>query len=288
MILILFIILGLGTLFLYLKYNYFKVYKRVFQPDKLPADFQFNSTHSFEEIFLPVENGVEIHALHFKIGFPKGVVLYFHGNEGNINEYLNLADDFLIKGYNLFIIDYRGFGKSNGSIHKPDTLYEDGMFTYDYLTQIYNQENIIVYGKSWGSPIAAYVASKRLQQSLILECPPFNFYDILQCFYPWPISKLIKFDYSTEKWMSDIKSPVYFFHGVSDRIIPIECSRKLMKTVNVTTNLTVIQSSAHYTLRNHLEYQLQLEKILQFIQSDKKQSNQKPPLIIKPIYKIAN
>lgn len=283
------IALLVGFLYWYLKFQYLNPYKKVFQPEKLSKDFEFKTTHLFEDIYINVEDNIQLHALHLKIGFPKGVVLYFHGNEGNIDACLAVADDFLIKGYNLFIVDYRGFGKSEGTIEKPDTLFDDALKTYNYLAQLYNEEDIIVYGRSIASPLAAYVASKTSCQSVVLECPPIDFNDIAHYYYPTFVFKtLLKFDYSTEKWMAAIKCPVYFFHGIIDRVIPLECSKKLATMTTVKTVVTPIQSSSHYTLRNYLEYQIQLEKILFPNLQEKKSSEQKPPLIIKPIFKVMN
>ncbi len=279
-------LLGIGG-YWYFRFRYLDPYRRIFQPEALSKNFQFNTVHTYEEVYLPSEGSIQIHALHLKIGFPKGVVLYFHGNEGNIETCLPIADDFLIKGYNLFIVDYRGFGKSGGAIKNPESLYYDADLAYKYLLNLYKEENIIVYGRSIGSPIATYIASKYSPQSLVLECPFISLKDIAQYYYLSVIYKtLIRFDYSTEKWVKDVKCPIYFFHSVSDRIVSIDCSKKLAEMANAKTFLTKIQSSSHYTLRNYLEYQMQLEKILHPTTAyDKKQYDQKPPLVIKPIFK---
>lgn len=270
----------------YLK-SYLNPYKRIFQPDPLPQDYEFSSTHSFEEIFIPVENG-ELHALHLKVGFSKGVVLYFHGNEGNIDSCLAVADDFLLKGYNLFIVDYRGFGKSKGSLSGPDTLYNDSLTAYNYLTKLYSESNIIVLGRSIGAPMATFVCSKNSPQTLILECPIAKIEDIGTYYYPQFIfKKLIPFDLSSEKWINSVKCPIYFFHGVSDKVVLLNCSKSLSSQANTQTHITIIQSSSHYSLRNYLEYQVQLEKILHPFATHIKPSEKEPPLV-KPIYKIVN
>lgn len=281
-----------GFLYLSLIARYFNPYARIFQPETLSDDFKFISTHSFEEVYLPVTDDVKMHAVHIKIGFPKGVVLYFHGNEGNIDSCLQVADDFLVKGYNLFIIDYRGFGKSKGDIKKAETLYEDVEVAYNYLRTLYSEDTIIVYGRSLGAPIATYVASINSPQSLVLECPPANFQDIAKIYYPSFIyNTIIQFDYSTEKWIGAVKCPIYFFHADGDKIIPSRCSKKLasMATASSKVHITSIHSSSHYTLRNYLEYQIQLEKILHpSMGKSKKPGGHPSELIINPVYKILN
>ena len=90
----------------------------LFFPEKLDKwhDFRTNYYTNFEEIFIPVEKGIELNALHFKTTNPKGVVLFLHGNAGSLNSWGAGADLYLKNGYEVFYLDYRGYGKSEGEI----------------------------------------------------------------------------------------------------------------------------------------------------------------------------
>ena len=83
----------------------------LFQPEILPQDFKYKYEYPVEEVFFEPETGVRINGLHFKIDGAKGVVFYFKGNTRSIKGWGKFAKDFVNKGYDFFMIDYRGFGK---------------------------------------------------------------------------------------------------------------------------------------------------------------------------------
>src|SRR5262249_21726676 len=93
---------------------YFFQEKFIFHPEKLPWNFKFKYDRPFKELFFDVERGVRINGLHFSVESRKGIVLYFHGNTRSIKGWAKYSRDFTRYGYDVVMVDYRGFGKSTG------------------------------------------------------------------------------------------------------------------------------------------------------------------------------
>ena len=123
----------------------------------------------FEDITLQTSDGVSVHGW-FVPGDSPRVLLYFHGNAGNISHRLYSIKDFHDLGLSVFIIDYRGYGKSGG---KPSErgLYRDGQAAWQYLTEDRGiaHENIILFGRSLGGSVAAWLAAREKPGALIVE-----------------------------------------------------------------------------------------------------------------------
>ena len=90
---------------------YFLQEKVIFKPEKLHKDFEYKYDAPFEELFFNIEEGVSINGLHFYVKNPKGLILYFHGNSRSIKGWAKYAKDFYRYGYDVVLVDYRGFGK---------------------------------------------------------------------------------------------------------------------------------------------------------------------------------
>ena len=143
---------------------YFLQERFIFRPTPLAQNYSFSFNHEFEEVFLETEKGASINALHFTVDRPKGVILYFHGNAGNLARWGVITSFFVEQEYDVFVMDYRGYGKSKGS-RNEEALYIDSRQCYNYLLQRYNESDIIVYGRSLGSGMATLVASEKQSQA---------------------------------------------------------------------------------------------------------------------------
>ena len=144
-------------------YYYFQQENMLFQKVTLPQDYSFSYKQPFEELFLETEKGAKINALYFKIANPKGVILYFHGRGGNLaHRWGHIFREFTCRGYDFFIMDYRGFGKSQGKLSEK-ALYLDARKCYEFLKEHYREDQIIIYGCSLGTGIATHVASLTLK-----------------------------------------------------------------------------------------------------------------------------
>ena len=152
--------------------------KMIFHPEKLSDKYQFIFDGFFEERTYQTSDGNGLSALLFKAKNSKGVVFYHHGNTGSLNWWGKRAVDFTARGYDVLMYDYRGYGKSEGSIKNEKMLYEDATVIYKALLLEYEASKIIVYGVSLGSGIASYIALNGNPSQLILEAPYYNLYDV--------------------------------------------------------------------------------------------------------------
>jgi fermentation-respiration switch protein FrsA (DUF1100 family) len=233
-----------------------------FHPEKLPLDFVFDYPLPFEELFLTPEKGVSLNALHFKVPQSKGVVLYFKGNSKSIKGWGKFARDFAGLGYDIFMFDYRGFGKSKGK-RTEEGLYHDAQFVYDWLKQYYKEEEIVIYGRSMGSGFAAKVAGDNHPRILILDSPYYSFLQLAHRYMPiLPLRYLLKYKIHTYEYIQNVDCKVFVFHGTKDFTIPFSAGLKLVKIMGAQGTLIKIRNGGHNNLRNHPLYHQSLYQIL--------------------------
>ncbi|MFV0330792.1 MAG: alpha/beta fold hydrolase [Dysgonomonas sp.] len=120
---------------------YFFQEKFIFIPDKLDKDYRYNFSQDFEEIYIKTKDETKLNGLLFKANNPKGLIFYLHGNAGALNSWGSLAPLYTNDlGYDLFILDYRGFGKSEGQIESETQLFEDVQAAYNSIKERYSEE----------------------------------------------------------------------------------------------------------------------------------------------------
>jgi uncharacterized protein len=240
---------------------YFSQDGLVFRPEPLARDFRFEFPQKFSEVNLPVD-GATLNALHFTTENPKGVVLFFHGNAGNLRRWGDVAESFTSRGYDLFIFDYRGYGKSNGKIASEQQLIGDAEKVYGHISQRYAPKNIVIYGRSLGTGVAAQIALRHTPKMLILETPYVSLKDLTAQFYPMVPGFLLKYPMRTDLALPQIKSPVYIFHGSADEVIPYESSQRLLPMIQSPKELVTIPDGAHNGLRLTPMYNAALDRFL--------------------------
>lgn len=233
-----------------------------FRPEKLPKHFKYKYPFPFDEVDFEMEDGGQINGLHFKMPNSKGVVLYFKGNSRSIKGWGKFARDFLGKGYDFFMIDYRGFGKSTGK-RSEQTLYNDAQHIYKWLSEKYDEGNIIIYGRSMGSGIAARIASWNKPRMLILDSPYYSFFHQVKR-YGWilPLKWLLRYQIRTDQFFKKINCPVFILHGKKDRLIPFFNSEKLKAINPKGVKLFEITEGGHNNLPEFPEYHEYLYDIL--------------------------
>jgi uncharacterized protein len=240
---------------------YFRQDSLLFRPEKLDANFRFEFPQKFTEVNLPVD-GATLNALHFTTPNAKGAVLYFHGNSGSLQRWGDVAENFVSRGYDLFILDYRGYGKSSGSIASEQQLIEDGEQAYRYLSQRYTPQNIVIYGRSLGTGLAAQIAQRHPPKMLILETPYVSLTDLTQRFYPYIPGFLLKFPMRTDLALPQINNPIYLIHGTADEVVPYDSSEKLLPLIRTSKELISIPGGAHNGLRTTPLYNAALDRFL--------------------------
>ena len=244
---------------------YFTQESMIFYPSVLPSNFEYSFPARFDELTLPVD-GAKVNVLHFKRESPKGVILYFHGNAGDLSGWGDVAVDFTRRGYDILIPDYRGYGKSTGKIKNEEMLHNDAAAVYDYLKGEYPEDQIILYGRSLGTGIAVHLAQTNRPRMIILESAFFSMKDVAAYHYPFLPGRILdlglKYSMRSDKWISSVTCPVYLFHGTADDIVPYGSSEQLLKLIRTESRLIKIPGGGHNDLSDFTVYQEELERIL--------------------------
>ncbi|MFC2133437.1 alpha/beta hydrolase [Bacteroidota bacterium] len=233
----------------------------MFYPEQLPENYKYNFTTEFDELNFDLEDGSRINALLFKSDSPKGLIIYFHGNAGSLRGWGSVASEFTVLNYDLLIYDYPGFGKSRGELSEKG-LFRDAQFLYDEFKTKYAHNSIILYGRSMGTGIAAYIASQNNPALLILETPYYSGRDLAHKLYPWLPTFLTKFPFRTDLFLPNVKCPVYIFHGTEDEVVYYGSSLKLRKLFKEGDTLFTIEGGHHNDLNSFTEYHQWLTRIL--------------------------
>ncbi len=238
--------------------------KFIFKPEKLSAGFVFKYDVPFKELFFEVKEGVRINGLHFYREAPKGLILYFHGNSRSIKGWARYAKDFYRYDYDVVMVDYRGFGKSTGKRSEIDML-NDMQFVYETLLKQYQEQHLIVYGRSIGSGFAAKIASDNKPRYLILDAPYYSFTKVVERFLPiLPVRWVIRYHLRTDKWIMQVSCHTYILHGTKDALIPISNSEKLQALNPRKITLIRIHGGGHNNLPSFPEYHNFIRDILKY------------------------
>lgn len=191
----------------------------------------------------------------------KGVVLFFHGNMKNVEHYKQYPAFFLRNGYDVWMIDYPGFGKTTGK-RTEERMYDDALFFYDFAAKELKPEQIVLYGKSMGTGVASFVATQRPSQQLILETPYYSIDALARHYAPiYPVVPLTRYSFPIHTYLPKAATPVTLIHGTDDEIIPFAQAKKLAEE-NKGVQLVTIKNGKHNNLAAFPEFQSTLDSLL--------------------------
>jgi fermentation-respiration switch protein FrsA (DUF1100 family) len=236
--------------------------KLLFFPEKLQADYKFQFDYPFEERNLACPTGDTLNELVFKTDSSKGMVLYFHGNAGSLRTWGSVAGRFLKNKYDVTVIDYQKYGKSRGKFSEKN-FFDDAQAVFNDVKNNYKESNIVVYGRSLGTGIAAYIASENKPGKLVLEAPYYSLKDVAHHIYPFLPTFILKYPFRTDLFIQKVKCPIYIFHGTDDEVIYYDSSLKLKKYFSSDDTLFTIAGGHHNDLSKFDSYNFNLNKILE-------------------------
>ncbi len=252
-----------GIYLLYVGYVYFNQGEMIFMANKLPKDYKFEFNQDFEELNIPSFDNKMLNGLLFKTQNPKGLVFYLHGNAGSLDTWGSVAKNYTNLGYDIFILDYRGFGKSEGKIENQDQVYQDLTFAYNKLITKYDRNKVVIIGYSIGTGLATYLASIENPKKLILQAPYYNFIEFSSGRARFVPDFLKKFKFETDKYIVKVKSPIYIFHGNKDQIISYDNSIRLKKLLKPTDKVFILEDQDHLGMNENSDFQEELKMILE-------------------------
>ncbi len=249
----------IGTALYYLQDNL------LFRPKQLAADSTYHFTQSFREANIEMDAATKFNIVQFMPvddTVEKGVVLYFHGNRENINHYAQYAGNFTQNNYEVWMPDYPGYGKSTGKLSEQ-ILYDEALQVYKMARVKYRPDQIIIYGKSLGSGIAAELASVRDCKKLILETPYYSFTSLVRLLcWMYPIDMLLHYKVPTHEYLAKVTAPVTIFHGTSDGVIPYFNAARLKNVLKPADEFITIEGGSHNDLNSFPLMQKKLDSLL--------------------------
>ncbi|WP_266204931.1 alpha/beta hydrolase [Pontibacter kalidii] len=244
----------------------FQQERLIFFPEKLPDNYAFRFEEDFEEIFVTAEDGTRLHGLLFRAQEPKGLVFYLHGNAGSVASWGWVAQTYTALHYDIFVLDYRGYGKSEGRISSEEQFYGDVQAAYDHLKARYEEKQIIVIGYSIGTAAAARVAATNSPRLLILQAPYYSLPDLMQSLYPFVPTFLLKYRLETFRFVEKVTAPVVLFHGDRDEIIYHGSSEKLRPHLKPTDQVILLQGQGHNGMNENSEFRRELARVLKEVE----------------------
>ncbi|MGF1644681.1 MAG: alpha/beta hydrolase [Thiotrichales bacterium] len=198
----------------------------LFFPTRLPPEHRFDLA-SVEEVMLPVDGAV-LSALHLRNDAPRGVVFFLHGNAGSLDNWFTGVDFYRGLEWDLFMLDYRGYGKSTGRIESEDQLHADVRAAWLHLAPQYPSVPIVLYGRSLGTGLATRLAREVEAELLMLVSPYTSLRELAGEYFPWIPTRLLRYPMPTENWLPEVRMPVFVVHGEADEIIPLEHAERLV------------------------------------------------------------
>ena len=247
-----------GIVFFYVQ-DYF-----LFHPVVIGRNIPWKFDVPFQELDLAINKTDTVNLVKFfpKDSTRKGVVIYFHGNKGNIKRYAKFADNFTKHGYEVWMEDYPGFGKSVG-IRNEKILYQQAEQLYKLALSKYHKDSIVVYGKSFGTGIAAYLAAVKDCRQLILETPYYSIPALFDTYAPiYPNSRMAKYKIPTNEYLQEIKCPITIFHGTDDGVIFYRSASRLKAVLKPTDEFITIEKGNHHNLNDFPLFHQKLDSLL--------------------------
>ncbi len=201
---------------------------------------------AYESVEILTEDDVRLDAWYLSTkGEARGVLLFFHGNAGNISHRLDSLKIFTDLGLDVLIFDYRGYGRSEGEISEQGT-YLDAEAAWRHLTDDRHipEKNIVLFGRSLGAAIAAHLAARHKPGALIMESAFTSVPDLAARYYRiFPVHWLARYRYNAEDYLRSVRCPVLIVHSLDDEIIPSQHGRDLFAAANEPKELLEIRGS---------------------------------------------
>jgi hypothetical protein len=250
----------------------------IFKPsatiNKTPADWKL----AYQEVWVPVTTGAaapeKMHGWWIPAqGKVMGTILYLHGNGDNIGGNLDRAYQFTQLGFSVLLVDYRGYGKSQGSFPSEKQVYADARAIWDYAIKNLKlkPEQTMIYGHSLGGAIAIELASKQGKASGLILQSTFTSMSAMTDLHWWyklfPVSLLLTQKFDSLSKVQSLQMPVLYIHGTSDQVIPSAMSRSLYSaTRSAHKKLILVANAGHDHTATAYATEHHLDDIVQFAQ----------------------
>ena len=224
----------------------------IYFPPRYPEGFPSPQTYEreVEDVWLLTDDGVRINAFYRMNPASKQVLLWFHGNAENIGYDLDHLRALAKIGVNILVVDYRGYGKSEG---KPDEVgvYHDADAAYDYLLnkRHFRAQDIIIYGHSLGGAVAINLASRRPCGGLIVQSSFTSVLAMAQRMFPIPfLGYAAKSRFDSLQKIRGVHAPILIVHGTRDEVVPFAMGQQLFAAAPEPKRFYPVEGAGHNNL----------------------------------------
>ncbi|MCB9033538.1 MAG: alpha/beta hydrolase [Chitinophagales bacterium] len=238
----------------------------IFRNKRLLKRYSFKSRYDYEEVFLnyTIENAnYTIHALHLKSIAPKGAVFFSHGTLKHIQYHLPKCYDFLDKHYDVFIWDYPKYGKSRGKLIATHLHSLANCIMQDLVLQYFNENEVVLAGRSLGTVFASNISSNYNSKHLILVTPYVSMDSLFKLHLkrekPF---KRFRYNFDNQIHLNNNATPITILHGTHDNLIPLDYTKQLQQYLKVNDNFVVINQANHFNIHEFDDYKNTIGKIL--------------------------
>ena len=150
-----------------------------------------------------------------------------HGNAANLQDWGELGPFYAPMGYEVLMMDYRGYGKSDGKIYSQEQFYKDAEIVYEHVAQKIAEDSISIVAFSVGTATGTHLAAKYNPKQLILQAPYYSLRYLTKSIHPYLPAFLLKYQFKTNELLPKVQVPITIFHGTQDEIIPVQNAHKL-------------------------------------------------------------
>jgi pimeloyl-ACP methyl ester carboxylesterase len=249
---------------------YFFQEKLLFAPRSLPESFRFTFPVPFEEIYTEMPDGAQLHGILFPVqtqeesSVPR-LIFYLHGNAGALDGWGNIAPLYAYSGYDMFIPDYRGFGKSTGRITSQDQFLDDIRRVFRVMEARYGAENIVVVGYSLGGAAASQLAREFPVRKLVLKSTFHSLLMVKASEFAFLPNRVMRYRFNNAENIRHITAPILLVHGDRDEIIPVEHAEALAVELKPSDTMQILTKQTHNGLNHNPEFHAHMRAFLESI-----------------------
>lgn len=235
--------------------------KLLFAPRKLSEDFRFNFAVPFEEVWVDASDGVKLHGVLFP-SEKKRLLFYLHGNAGAADSWGTIAPLYGWSGYDLFLPDYRGFGKSGGRITSELAFMDDMRQVFKAMLTRYGAENIVVVGYSIGGAPATMLAHEFPVAGLVLKSTFYSLTMVKDAQFGFLPDRILRYRFDNATLLREVQAPVLLLHGERDEIIPMEHAIMLAEALKPGDRFRPIANQTHNGMNHNPLFHQHLREFL--------------------------
>lgn len=235
-----------------------------FRPVAFPLDHRYEFGMPYRERNIRFRDNANLNLVEFPVSGRKrrGIVLYLHGNRSNIGWYAEHVGGFHRNGYDVWMIDYPGYGKSTGPM-ETEMFFAYALQMYKLARTQVSSDSIVIYGKSLGTGIAAWLASRQPSARLILETPYYSLSSLAASRLPiFPWERMLRIRLDTWAYLRTISVPVTIFHGTDDGVIPYRNAERLKSQLKAGDRFVTVPGGGHRDLGRFSEYRTVMDSLL--------------------------